>query len=296
MGCADGTKPRQLSGAYLMAVRALLALLTAAASLFATAGAQSVTPSSLRADPFSALVGKRKPAAERAAEQAAVERFVIATDDRVFLFQSNGGEGRLKFLCGDGDKRLSCVIDSVNPAEEIHALTASRVSRGDVAWRNSEGETLLRIAAYGGVTVLWPGDARAHAASKSFGEDPSLILDFATLETAHARAQTATALISARVGAPIVFDIGDPGPDSAGGASVLADAVVRAADGVSRVAEDPTGARVIAAKIRQIRFRPMPRPALGIEKGALTVDYNPSGDIDGRPSSSRIARFLEESL
>jgi len=279
-----------------MAIRTLLALLAAAASLFATAGAQGVTPSSLKADPFSALVGKRKPAAERAAEQAAVERFVIATDDRVFLFQSNGGAGRLKFLCGDGDKRLSCVIDSVNPAEEIHALTASRVSRGDVAWRNSEGETLLRIAAYGGVTVQWPGETRTHAASKSFGEDPPLILDFATLETAHSRAQTATALISAKVGAPIVFDIGDPGPDSAGGASVLADAVVRAADGVSRVAEDPTGARVIAARIRQIRFRPMPRSALGIDKGALTIDYNPSGDIEGRPSSSRIARFLEESL
>ena len=72
-----------------------LALLAAAASLFATAEAQGVEPSSLRADPFSALVGRRKPAAERVAAQAMVERFVIATDDRVFLFQSSGGEGRL---------------------------------------------------------------------------------------------------------------------------------------------------------------------------------------------------------
>lgn len=279
-----------------MAFRVKLALLAAAATLFATAEAQGVEPSSLRADPFSALVGRRKPAAERVAAQAKVERFVIATDDRVFLFQSSGGEGRLKFLCGEGDTRLSCVIDEVNPAEEIHALTASRVSRGDVIWRNHEGDALLRVAAYGGVTVLWPGEAREHAAAKSFGEDPPLILDFATVETARARAQTATALISAKVGAPIVFDIGDPGPDSAGGASVLADAVVRAADGVARVAEDPTGARVIAARIRQVRFRPAAGPSLGIDRDALTIGYSPSGDISGRPSSARVARYLEESL
>ncbi|MEK7266112.1 MAG: DUF4908 domain-containing protein [Pseudomonadota bacterium] len=156
--------------------------------------------------------------------------------------------------------------------------------------------TLLRIAAYGGVTVFWPGDARAHAASKSFGEDPPLTLDFATLETARNRAQTATALISAKVGAPIVFEIGDPGEDAAGGSSVLADAVVRAADGLARVAEDPTGARVIAARIRHIRFRPMTGPSLGMEKDALTIGYNPSGDIAGRPSSARVEQFLEESL
>lgn len=279
-----------------MAVRVLSALLLAALSLFATADAQTATPSSLRADPFSALVGKRKPAAERVAADAAVERYVIATDDRVFLFQSSGGEGRLKFLCGEGDNRLSCVIDKVNPAEEIHALTASRVSRGDVVWRNREGDTIMRVAAYGGVTVFWPGDGRGHAASKSFGEDPPLILDFATIDIARSRAQSATALISAKVGAPIVFDIGDPGPDGSGGAKVLADAVVRAADGLARVAEDPTGARVIAARVRLIRFRPMAEASLGIEKDALTVGYNPAGDIAGRPSSARMARFLEESL
>ena len=280
----------------LMAVNRLLALIAAAASLFATAQAQAVEPSAFRTDPFAALVGKRKPAQERAAANASVDRYVIATDDRVFLFQSSAGEGRLKFLCGNGDRRISCVIDEINPAEEIHELSAARVSRGDVIWRNREGQALLRVAAYGGVTVFWPGDTRGHAASKSFGEDPPLVLDFASIGTARTRAQTATALISAKVGSPVVFDIGDPGPDSAGGATVLADAVARAADGVAAVAEDPTGARVIAARIRHIRFRPMASPALGFESHDLTVGYNPSADVAGRPSSARIARFLEESL
>lgn len=269
--------------------------LAASLSLCAPAAAQ-LAPSSLRADPFSALVGKRQPAAEREAANMAVERFMIATGERVFLFQSEGGEGRLKFLCGDDDPRLSCEIDRINPVEEIYLLTAERVSRGDVQWRTAEGETLLRVAAYGGVTAFYPGDPRGHAASKSFGEDPPLTLDFATIETAQARARAATALISAKVGAPIVFDIGDPRPDAYGGASVLADAVARAADGVARVSRDPTGAKVVSLRVSAVRFVSAPAPDVAVDKGVLTIDYDPAGDVAGRPSSARISRFLEESL
>jgi hypothetical protein len=278
-----------------MAIRLVCALI-AAASLFGTAVAQTATPAKLRADPFSALVGKRQSPAERAAAQAPVDRFVVATDDRVFLFQPGERDGRVKFLCGDRDPRISCVIDNENPAEEIFLVSAARVSRGDVEWRNGEGQTMLRVSAYGGITVFWPGEARGHAASKSFGEDPALLLDVAGLDTARARAQAATALVSAKVGAPIIFDVGDPGPDRRGGASVLADAVVRAADGISRVADDPTGARVLAARIRHVQFRPMPSPSLGFDEDALIVGYNPTGDVEGRPSSAKVAKFLEESL
>lgn len=279
-----------------MAVSKFAALLAASMSLMTLAHAQRAEPAALRADPFSALVGKRKPAAEREAASGAVERFVIASDDRVFLFQSDDRVGRLKFLCGEGDDRIDCLIDREAPAEEIHLLTASRVSRGDVVWNDQRGRTLMRVAAYGGVTVFWPGDARGLAASKSYGEDPPLTLDFATVETARQRAQAATALISARVGAPIVFEIGEPSPDAGGGASVLADAVVRAAGGMGRVAEDPTGARVIAARIRRVEFRRAADPALAMQKGVLSVGYNPALDVAGRPSSAAVARFLEESL
>lgn len=279
-----------------MAVRFYFALAAAMAVFWAPAGAQDPAPASLRADPFSALVGKRKPASERSEATGAVERYEVAADDRVFLFQSAARAGRLKFLCGDGDDRIDCLIDPENPAEEIHLLTASRVSRGDVAWRDSEGGTLMRVAAYGGVTVYWPGEARGHAASKTFGDDPPLILAFAPLDTARRRAQRATALISAKLGAPIVFEIGAPDPDRDGGARVLADAVVRAADGVATVADDPTGARVIASRLRQVVFRPAAGPALGVDNDSLIVGYNSEGGVAGRPSSARIARFLEESL
>jgi hypothetical protein len=279
----------------MMARRILLATFAAAASIGASATAQ-VAPTPLRTDPFSALVGKRQSAELREAATGAVERFVVATDDRVFLFQQDERQGRLKFLCGAGDPRLECVIDDVAPAEEIHLLAPLRASRGDVLWLDRRGRTFVRVAAYGGLTVFWPGDLRGLAASKSFGEDPPLTLEFATLETARQRAQRATALISARVGAPIVFEVGAPAPDAGGGASVLADAVVRAASGIVRVADDKTGARVIGVRIRRVEFESGGDPSLGIRKDALVVGYNPVQDVAGRPSSAAVAKFLEESL
>lgn len=279
-----------------MDFRIFLALAIAAMVASPGAEAQTAPPTSLRADPFSALVGKRQSREQREAATDAVERFVVATDDRVFLFQSGDRQGRLKFLCKDNDQRIDCLIDDVSPAEEIHVLNAARISRGDVAWRDADGATLLRVAAYGGVTVFWPGEERGHAASKSFGEDPPLMLDPATLETAVRRAQRATALISARIGAPVIFDAGAPAPDADGGATVLADAVVRAAKGVAGVAEDPTGARVLAARLQRVEFRAGADPSLEMRKGVMLVGYNPAADVLGRPSSARIAKFLEESL
>lgn len=274
---------------------ALISIATMAAMPVA-AVAQEARPASLSADPFSALVGKRQPDVARSEAAESVERFVIATDDRVFLFQGGVREGRLKFLCGDGDTRMDCVIDDETPAEEIHLLTPTRAPRGDTVWRDQSGEALLRIAAYGGATVFWPGDPRGHAASKSFGDDPPLTLAFATLDTARMRAQRATALISAQVGKPILFDLGAPGLGDDGGASVLADAVARAAKGVGRVANDPTGARIIGNRVRRIEFTVGKPPAVTFAAGVISVRYDPAGDAAGRPSSSEIAGVLEDSL
>lgn len=316
-----------------MAFSKLTALATAAFAMIAGAAAQDVQPSGLRADPFSALIGKRKPASERAGAGGGVDRFVVATDNRVFLFQTDKREGRLKFLCGDNDPRIDCVIDKNNPAEEIHLLYPARISRGDVAWRNDEGETLVRVAAYGGVTVYWPGEARGQAASKSFGEDPSLDLAVVDMATARARAQSATAIISAKVGAPILFEIAPPQPVTVAALSaqppaaeaeraesryaplaeesmsqaradapspaderVLADAIVRAAKGVAAVADDPTGARVISMRLDRVVFRIERPPGLRFVSKSLIVGYDPGLGVEGRPSSARIARYLEESL
>ena len=246
-------------------------------------------------NPFSALVGERR---ERRADRSRgkVERYVLASDNRAFLIETRSRTARVKFLCGPEDRRLDCTLDPQAPAAEIYLLTVTRGPRGDVIFKNADGDTLLRIASYGGATVYWPGDATGSAASKSFGDDRAIQLTAVDFETAARRARSATAVISALTGSPIIFDTPAPSPDGATNASVLADAIMRAAIAVSAVADDPTGARILGARIDRIVFESGPAPSARFDERALIVEYVPDRDIAGRLSSRAIERFLEESL
>ncbi len=247
-------------------------------------------------NPFAALVGKRRARSQDQQRASAVERYVLTTDDRVFLFEERGAGARVQFLCGADDPRLDCRLDAAGPTPEIHELLATRAPRGDIIYKNASDETLLRIAAYGGATVFWPGEARGIAASKSFGDDHALSLDFADRETAVRRAQGAAAHVSAMTGAPIYFDISAADAAPGANAAVLADAIVMAAKGLARVAQDETGAGVIAARIKRVVFLPASDAEISLGGEALEIRYVPNRDIAGRASSARVAQFLEETL
>ncbi len=246
-------------------------------------------------DPFSALVGKRKRSRNAQEARSKIELYVLAADDRSFLFEDLTSEVRVQFLCGENDPRLECIIDPYGPAAEIYRLTSNRGPRGDVIYKNDEGETLLRIASYGGATVFWPGDNQGSAASKSFGETRTLALIFEDFDTALRRASSATALISAATGAPIVFNVGEAPPEGQN-AAVLADAVVMAAKAIKLVAADPTGARIIASRIEEVQFEAAEAPSLTLDEHVLKIQYAPTGGVESRPSSSAIRRFLEDAL
>jgi hypothetical protein len=246
-------------------------------------------------NPFSALVGKSREPAEERARANNVERYVLTTDDRMFLFEERDSSARVQFLCNENDLRLECMIDVAGPAPEIYELSATRGPRGDIIYKDARDETLLRIAAYGGATVYWPGEARGVAASKSFGDDRPLRLGFLDREAAVRRAQGAAAQVSAIIGAPIYFDIGE-NTSSGGNAAVLADAVVLAAKGIARVADDETGARVIASRIKRVAFLPSTDAEISLGGEVLEIRYVPNLDIAGRLSSAKVAQFLEESL
>lgn len=246
-----------------------------------------------QSNPFSALVGERR---ERRADRqlGAVERYVLAADNRAFLIETRTRTARVKFLCGPDDQRLDCTLDETAPAPEIYLLTVTRGPRGDSIYKNADGETLVRIASYGGATVHWPGDNAGSAASKSFGDDHAVALPAVGYEAAERRAKAATAIISALTGSPIIFDLAAPTPQA--DASVLADAVMRTAIGVRAVAGDPSGARILGDRIARVLFESGTAPDARFEDNALIIEYVPDQDIAGRLSSRAVERFLEESL
>ena len=280
-------------------ISAILLTMTFAAGATASVGAVAAPDQAVvlnqSTDPFSALVGKRSERRATRARTGSVERYVLASDDRAFLFEEHSNGALIKFLCGSNDPRLDCSIDPARAAAEIYQLVATRGPRGDVIYKNAEGDTLLRIASYGGATVFWPGDGRGYAASKSFGDDASLALSVIDRDVAEQRARAATALISALTGAPIVFEL-EPANVQEKHNSVLADAVVRAASGLHMVANDPTGARIIASRIQKVLFRKAAAADIVLEGNVLIVQYVPEQDINGRPSSRAVARYLEETL
>ena len=287
------------------------------------------------ADPFSALVGKRRVNEEaRSGDQADVQRYIVSADGRAFLFARNGRKARVKFLCSEEDPRLDCRIDPNGSAEEIFLLYGAQGPRGDTIYKDAEGDTMLRIGAYGGATVFWPGETYGQPAAKSYSDKESVSLPRTGRRDAYRRARFATAHLSALTGEPIVFDIAPrraprtlarlespsaaavafsapeenqsteeaPEKSSVGAAplvrdaSVLADAVARVASGMQRVADDPTGARILGARIKSVRFIEGDGPELSLERGELLIVYDPSGGVAGRPTSDAVFRFLEETL
>ena len=251
-------------------------------------------------NPFSALVGKRRARRASRPLRSSPEKFVLASDDRAFLFETRQNEARIMFLCGDEDARLDCRLDPDVSASEIFLLRPTRGPRGDVIYKTAEGRTLLRIASYGGATVYWPGDNRGAAASKSFGDERQLNLSAADEETIQRRVVAASAFLSALSGSPIVFDTGDEvAPIAAAqpvNRAVLADSILVTAKGISLVANDPTGARIIGDRIQNVKFRPGSAPSIRLESNGLLVIYSPEKGLAGRLSSTAVAQFLEDSL
>lgn len=305
-----------LKGMFLAGAAALLAAGAAYAQPLPTSPRFQIAA----ADPFSSLVGDKREKKEHRHRTPDVERFSVAADGRIFVVEGGVGEARIKFLCADGDPRLDCRIDPEAPAEEIFLVTGERGPRGDVIYKDAQGEVMLRITSYGGATVFWPGERQGQAASRSFGDDGKLALPEADFHAAQRRAQFATAALSAVTGEPIVFDIGpapisaplaapvaarlvdvapaaeaQPAPE-APRADVLADAVARVAAGMRLVANDPTGARILAARVKSVRFEVGDAPGLSLEETVLRVVYNPLTGVRGRPASSDVSHFLEETL
>ena len=284
---------------FLDSAQSVIAITIAVFALLVLCGpasAQSLfNPDGEQYNPFRRLVDEESRRPPNPVLNGSVTRYVLSADDRSFLFEDRETTARIMFLCGANDRRVGCVLDPSGAAAEIIPLTATRGPRGDVFYKNSQGDTLLRIASYGGATVYWPGEVTGSAAAKSFGDVMALSLDAVDTGAPARRSFAAAQHISAMTGDFIRFDMGTP-PAESGGVSVLADAIMRAAAGISEVTDDPTGARIFAEKVRQVRFIAGDAAEMRLVGRTLLISYVPDRDISGRLSSREIERFLEDSL
>lgn len=248
-------------------------------------------------NPFSALVGRRRARRATVERRGRVDRYILAADDRALLFEDRASSARVQFLCGEGDTRIDCTFDTTVATPEILEVISTRGPRGDVIYKSRQNEIVLRIASYGGATVYWPGRADGAAASKSFGDDRHLDLPPASLDAVVRRTSRGTAVVSARVGAPITFVVDVANASEDGDYGVLADSITRTAAALMRIARDPTSAQILANGVEWVRFvASAERPEIVLDNKILTIRYAPNADIAGRLSSFEVRNFLENRL
>lgn len=159
-------------------------------------------------NPFNSLVGKKRVRVRRDQSTGGVQRFVLSGGTQAFLFQIVGDRAYIQFQCGAKDPRIDCQIDPSSNAPEIHVLVPVRAARGDIIYKNRQGETVLRMASYGGATVWWPHAKTAQAASRSYSDLNRLDHGPASTPMVINRAKRASAILSAMTGEPIIFDSG----------------------------------------------------------------------------------------
>ncbi|MEM6416111.1 MAG: DUF4908 domain-containing protein [Pseudomonadota bacterium] len=281
-------------------------------------------------DPFSSLV--RRSGQNQKTETSDVHRFETASKNRVFLFEQRGNQGLIRFLCSPDDPRLVCALDDDYPAEEIITLTATRATRGDILYKNELGQAVLRVTPYGNATVYWPGEKIGSAATKTFSADPPLRLLPMGQHAYLKRSQKATALVSAIVGKPIIFEtasyvddmqdkpllrpqpnrsnspplpdgLSDPEQASADDSGLVANpvtadfavqaaALARAAEAIAHLANDPLIRKKLAKRISTVRIKTGSTPDIALDNDCLTITVTPDNDINGRPSSITIQGFL----
>ncbi len=287
----------------------LLGLVGAAGYLVSTtgAGAQdnsfSETSSLPDIDPFTALLTRRGPSAVRLSSRAP-QLYRTTQGERSFTFQVNGQNGLIRFHCAPDDSTLECDLLDGLPFEEIHLLQATRSPRGDVIYKDQDGHAVLRVTATGGATLYGSEHMVTAAQASAFldpvaggkavlpvvGQADMLMPQVITDEMVRERMRRASELMAIRHALLLTFMSSTPIDDDR---TVLADTILTTAKAIDMVAGDELGARVIGERLQTVAIEPGPDAGLDFNDSVLTITYNRSQGILGRPSSVTISRFLE---
>jgi hypothetical protein len=198
-------------------------------------------------------------------------RFVSETG-QAFVFDRSGPRPLLRF----------------ERSTEIWVLRATPAPRGDIIYRNDNGDQVLRVTPDGGMTLYTTTSPRGAPAALS-GEGDSLapptlspvqLWNFIVRQSDRA---------SRTLGRLVVVDV-DIRP---GSEAVAADALSTATDAIARLVRTPEHQRQVA-EVRRILVTDEGRAGVTFERGLLRIVIDPAAGPAGRPSSARLIRLISE--
>ncbi|HLY56843.1 MAG TPA: TIR domain-containing protein [Stellaceae bacterium] len=211
--------------------------------------------------------------------------------------------GRLgHFSSADGqsgfvlDQRATPTLMQRDGATEILALTSSPAPYGETALRLDTGETVLRLAGDGSMTLFdaaHPDGAPAHRDQDA----RPLVLAEMTDAAVHDRAAALDRHYQEIVGKSVdVAFLSPPTVQDHAAWGVLADTLDVITAAVDGIAAAGPGRSALSRGLSRIEVAGGTAKTVAIEGGVLTVTVVPAAGPAGRPSSAALRRALEDGL
>ena len=196
-----------------------------------------------------------------------------------------------RYVAGNGqgfilDTSGSRALMRFERSTEVWVLRPTPAPRGDIIYRNDNGDQVLRVTPNGGVTLYTTATPQGSPASR-VGEAQGLA--GATLTGAqlvdYFRRQSYRA--SQAMGRLIVIDVDiQPGSEQ-----VAADTVSAASDAIVRMARS-SNLRGQVERVRRVVVSDQGRPGVSLIQGTLRIVIDADAGVAGRPSSARIVRVV----
>ena len=204
----------------------------------------------------------------------------IAADKIKFALQRAGKNYLLRF---DGDP-------------EIYVLHADHTSLGGRMLKYDSGETGLKVAGWGGLTLYTDWQPNGLPAVRAGDAGPFAPSPVTLKDVQFLAAQDAERLAHERhLRVPLVVNWSVLETDGALRATA-SEAIENAARGIERFVHDRQTRKLLMGRVRTVAFATGTRASLVLKDKALIVTFNPERGYLGRASSREIARELSTLL
>ena len=191
-------------------------------------------------------------------------------------YVSDGGQA---FIIDSSGMRPLLRFDQ---SAEIWVLRPTPAPRGDIIYRNDNGDQILRVTADGGITLYTP---QGSPVSRSGTAQPLQTPNLGPVQLFNLMARRSN-LVSEAVGRLITIDL-----DGSQSEALCVEALIVTTDAVIRMARNPS-TRATVNRLRKISIVEGGRASVTFSRGELRVVVDPSKGIVGRPSSAVVIRTM----
>ena len=168
---------------------------------------------------------------------------------------------------------------------EIWVLRPTPAPRGDIIYRNDNGDQILRVTADGGITLYTTRTPQGSPVSRSGTAQPLRTPNLGPVQLFNLMARRSN-LVSEAVGRLITIDL-----DGSQSEALCVEALIVTTDAVIRMARNPS-TRGAVNRLRKISIVEGGRASVSFSRGELRVTVDPSRGIVGRPSSAVVIRTM----